>query len=957
MAGVKRGRFIAQSGGLLRPAKGNTSAPFTVGTGTIDHSKKLVIHNVTNRYWIRADARHLTGPNGTIASVSWNLPRIGGALPLTNGFELLYVCKGNSATTTVTVTITDNTGAVATYSAQTPIMPTNHSVGDGDRQWKFIGLDTKGYWQLRPKCHPDSETIIEFIPVPVPTGSQNDWVTPPPMIATTRNTGSITVNANGVVVIPQGNQNEVSIETMYMLPTSVSEPTIYCWIPRATFPSLPDQPSIDCELITIDVRPPVATIPQSTQQIEPLYASKPGHALGPIDVQKIPLANSSDFSGAPTQQAMVNEWKSRLGIGCPYMNPWGFSPVFFKTDLSTVTKQNVYFMNYQTWAFNATGNVDNIFMRDAPIPDYAFAAFGTDNAMVVTDGDTEMGLWLAHRRPYSCNLLDGEFGGYYTDRPKGPGGYWWATSGGKTSGLATSTSGRLGPNHYQSACGLSMQAILIMIEEARRAKTVYLQQRANGKTLGEAAALAAQEIKHPIYMSMVNTRYGKWSWPAQRSDGGGTINAASMGQIITVHPNFPTNTENWLTTNNIMGPILTEVIKLRGLFPSDTTYGQPEIGFQSGKVEEVRTGVNPWSEIFADHPATWDILHPLKNRTTFTDPTDGQLKNVWQIKKIINDEFEWDNIGGPATFGVLAIDEQFTTVATAQWQIYDNSTEGYPESMQTYMAANVVSGAGASTGAADGSSLRLRTIRGAGGSTGNFTAGMIDSKPSGMTLPLFHSGEFRARIPHGQGLMPAFRLIYAGSGGANTAKFDVFEARHAQYPGKVTTAWHRKNNAGVFEINQATAQRFYEAPTNGDMAWHRIAWRIEPESGNLTDLSQGVRFSVYLNGYKYLQFVDTQMTVWPTQPLVNGSYWMLQIQGSQIGGREIGYPDDPLGQSTTRPTDGTVYNICTASGTFPSCATSVDGQNIIRMGTPGATATATGNASTTFELDYIKIWG
>jgi hypothetical protein len=106
-------------------------------------------------------------------------------------------------------------------------------------------------------------------------------------------------------------------------------------------------------------------------------------------------------------------------------------------------------------------------------------------------------------------------------------------------------------------------------------------------------------------------------------------------------------------------------------------------------------------------------------------------------------------------------------------------------------------------------------------------------------------------------------------------------------------------------------------------------------------------FVGYVVGVKVYDWLNTQ-TNWKNA-------WDLAsfdiiLQGSQIGGPYIGHPDDPLGYSRNRNGGGVTggeVGGCIVGGTAPnSCTTTVAGQTTIAPVFPS-----------TFEVDYVRVWG
>jgi hypothetical protein len=246
-----------------------------------------------------------------------------------------------------------------------------------------------------------------------------------------------------------------------------------------------------------------------------------------------------------------------------------------------------------------------------------------------------------------------------------------------------------------------------------------------------------------------------------------------------------------------------------------------------------------------------------------------------------------------------------------------------------------------------------------------FTVGMVDTKTAGFFLPRYFRCETRMKVPHGQGLWPAFWFT-ARNGGASEAEYDGFEYFHAARPGRAHIGlWGVDNTGGGFahkhENNTGSPNRLYfEAPTYTP-AWHTWAWEVVPvtDAGGATTASPTspslfVKFTAFLDGSAAYSFVDTTALHWST----NGGGWNIYIQGSQLAGTWAAHPDDALGWSrwnSSGVADGT--GMCLISGTAPgSCATAYNSVSVIRAGASGSTATL-GTSASTFEIDYVRAWG
>lgn len=289
------------------------------------------------------------------------------------------------------------------------------------------------------------------------------------------------------------------------------------------------------------------------------------------------------------------------------------------------------------------------------------------------------------------------------------------------------------------------------------------------------------------------------------------------------------------------------------------------------------------------------------------------------------------------------------------WYPYDNSTFGAdPANMriQRYMAANAVFGLG-SAGATQGTSLKLLTKREAVGGN-EFTAGMLDSKTAGVWYPRYGYYEFRAKIPHGHGLWPAWWMT-AKLGGATVCEWDVMEYFHSQLPAKISSTLHGSptSTSGLVSnrYTNNTNRTFFEAPTYTP-GWGIWATEIVPVTDSIGDTladphspSNYVRFRTLLNDVEQYRFVDTSAGYWTANGGDEDSFWNIYVQGSQVSGKFNGHPDHELAYSDQ-------LNACLISGNPGACVNTRGGYNVIRAGAPGAVATFA-DPATTFELDYF----
>lgn len=291
----------------------------------------------------------------------------------------------------------------------------------------------------------------------------------------------------------------------------------------------------------------------------------------------------------------------------------------------------------------------------------------------------------------------------------------------------------------------------------------------------------------------------------------------------------------------------------------------------------------------------------------------------------------------------LVLDEQWNTIDSSRWgNALDGETYGSTNnSIGRYRSVNTTVSAATSGGT--GNSVKMVSRRESYNGAA-FTGGMLSTRTVGVYYPIFGRYEMRAKVPHGQGIWPAFWLRHRN--GASMCEVDIMEYFHATTPAKYTMTLHRTNNAGTFQtnVNKTYGGVFFEAPTITP-DWHVYAVDILPEGSN-------VRFIGYLDGVEVWNYLDTQAVRWAsTNGTSRADYgygenvFDVVLQGSQIGGTWVGHPDDPTGYSRWNDT-------CLSGGSKPnSCNISVGGYSIWTDANQGGTL-----FPNTFEVDYVRIW-
>lgn len=173
-----------------------------------------------------------------------------------------------------------------------------------------------------------------------------------------------------------------------------------------------------------------------------------------------------------------------------------------------------------------------------------------------------------------------------------------------------------------------------------------------------------------------------------------------------------------------------------------------------------------------------------------------------------------------------------------------------------------------------------------------FTSGFIATRSIGSSgtsatangkyFPKYAKYEMRARLPHGQGLWPAFWLRHKN--GASTAEVDIMEYFHAELPGKTSATLHLDNLSNVAKKSVA-----FEAPTTAP-AWHTWGVEIQPDATDATKAN----INFLLDGISYFKVTPSQQA-WASLGDVNAMFDI--AVNMAIGGNYVGHPDDTLGWS------------------------------------------------------------
>lgn len=265
---------------------------------------------------------------------------------------------------------------------------------------------------------------------------------------------------------------------------------------------------------------------------------------------------------------------------------------------------------------------------------------------------------------------------------------------------------------------------------------------------------------------------------------------------------------------------------------------------------------------------------------------------------------------------ILLYEEDFDsgTLDTSRWKPYHNTYGDGNHELACLTPGNVALAGGSLV-----ISARREQLTCPNGSSREFSSGFIGSRETGSYYPLYGRYEIRARLPHGQGLWPAFWLRHRT--GSSTAEVDVMEYFHSQRPGRTSQALHLPRTV---RYNVAQAHSPFETPTTTP-GWHTWAVEITPAADG------AIRFTYFTDGVESLSYLDTNPT-WATSAPPDAS-WDIAVNLA-VGGNWVGHPDDPLGLLSD-------IERCAQQGTYPACSS----EGIERAVFPAL-----------YEVDWVRVY-
>ncbi|WP_421118482.1 family 16 glycosylhydrolase [Aquihabitans daechungensis] len=272
-------------------------------------------------------------------------------------------------------------------------------------------------------------------------------------------------------------------------------------------------------------------------------------------------------------------------------------------------------------------------------------------------------------------------------------------------------------------------------------------------------------------------------------------------------------------------------------------------------------------------------------------------------------------VNAPAGWKLVGGDEfNDATLDGSKWKAYHNNYGAGNLELECNTPSNVTEGGG---------SLKIvakkQAVSCPNAGAYSYTSGFVGSREAGKYYPRYARFEMRAKLPHAQGLWPAFWLRHRG--GAGVAEVDIMEYFHSQVPGKTSQTLHLD---GVSNISKKATT--FENPASVP-GYHLWAVEIVPEGSS-------IRFNFFVDNIKVHTFLDTKHA-WSSADAAGT--WDIALNMA-IGGKWVGNPDGTLGYLEQ-------LNRCSISGTAPNCTST----NIKRVSWGSAT-------STTYDIDYVRVY-
>lgn len=309
-------------------------------------------------------------------------------------------------------------------------------------------------------------------------------------------------------------------------------------------------------------------------------------------------------------------------------------------------------------------------------------------------------------------------------------------------------------------------------------------------------------------------------------------------------------------------------------------------------------------------------LHPTWGLPLWRDEFDGDAVKPWWFKMdkpyaAGNSESQWyrpENL--EVSNGTLKIISRREDVSGPVWQA----------PAMSFASPDGVNRATPRTGLPEGARF--------------FTSGLINTREGtpATYFPLFARFEIRARVPHGQGLLPAFWL--RRNGGAGYGEVDIMESFGNYRPGQGKFSLHFPNTTGVNRTQQGVHFEDADPEVSG---WHTWAVEITPTT---SDPQAPIRFQAFLDNVEFGDYVvDDAPTIQMLRDAPSDATWDIALN-TAVGGKWVGEPDQQLGYLP-------MVHRCSRSQGRP------DGDNPLSC---DLTDLFFAQLPAVFEIDYVRVW-
>ncbi len=333
---------------------------------------------------------------------------------------------------------------------------------------------------------------------------------------------------------------------------------------------------------------------------------------------------------------------------------------------------------------------------------------------------------------------------------------------------------------------------------------------------------------------------------------------------------------------------------------------EPESAIRSGNVTvNTDTSATGGNALQFNTPST--VTAPAPTPTPTPTPTDPGVISYWGTPSF-RDEFSG------------------SSVDTTRWGIYHNNYGSGNNELECNTPNNVAVSAGALviTG-------KKQTYACPQGGTKNYTSAFLGSRDASTPryYPLYSRFEMRAKVPHGQGLWPAFWLRHKA--GSSVAEVDIVELFHNQLPGKVTSTLHFPSTLGSNVSKKSTA---FETAVQGTGDWHTFAVEIVPASAG------AVKFTFYVDDTQTLTYTNTNSSSWKTG--YESGAWDIALNLA-IGGNWVGDPDAQLGYLPYPNKCSLTYSTPTNNDPTTCPKTGIWFANMAQR-------------NAVYQVDYVRVW-